>query len=476
MAPNLRMLTTPAWLNDPRTPQVTPWAVLLCQYKDTLFPSPTPAALYQNLFTSSGTGTFNAVRYFDDVSHGRLDLSGSKVFGPITVDALWNQYTAPSDPPPPGWMQTLNRQQLTTKVREAALAAKIPLQDYFGDVIIFNVAIGGAFGGAGVPYSPSPSNRPYACADFRTTSTALFAHEMAHGYGLNHSRLNGTTADYTDPWDMMSALITWFGPDGHYGTRGPGMNAANMRALEWLNPDRVWRPTSSDSFSETIQLRPLYRRDLPGLLAADLAPVGDDGFTVEYRKRVDWDVGIPASTVMVHNYRLGNSYLMSSIGGRVDLRAGDKFESYSGSLPYVPTTTVEVLSIDDANNVATIGVRRVPGAALPHSTPSVVLGDIPLDGPGIILKNGRVVPIPPWNPMARILERMALMPGGEDAASTYSRNQLKREVLVGIAGDVNRMIEEIDNFGGPDPVMEFPLKPRKKLPVRKTKTNKAKPR
>jgi hypothetical protein len=29
---------------------------------------------------------------------------------------------------------------------------------------------------------------------------------MGHGYGLNHSRLEGSTDDYTDPFDVMSNM------------------------------------------------------------------------------------------------------------------------------------------------------------------------------------------------------------------------------------------------------------------------------
>jgi hypothetical protein len=453
MAPNRKILTTPAWLSDTRPPQVTPWAILLCQYNDTIYPSPTPDVLYQDLFTTTGDGTFNSLRYFSDVSHGRVDLSGSQVFGPILVDAFYHDYTAP-EPTPPGWMQTLNRVQLTTRVRQAALNAGVPLQNFFGDVIIFNVAIGIPFGSTGIPYSGAPGNRPYACSDFRSTSTSVFGHEMAHAYGLDHSRLDGTVADYTDRWDMMSALNTWQGVDPNYGTRGPGINAANMRALEWLNPARVWRPASASSFSSVIQLRPLFRRDLPGLLTADLAVPDHDGFTVEYRKRSDWDSGIPRSTVMVHRYLAGHSYLMSSGSGRIDLQKGNRFDSYSGNLPYVANVAVEVLNIDDAGDVATVRVSRTPGQPLPHTIPTHVLGQVPFDGPGIILKNGRVVPIPPWNPMAQVLERIAELPEGEDAAQRYARDQLKRQMLMEIAGDINRMIEEIDSFGGPDPMLK----------------------
>ena len=35
-------------------------------------------------------------------------------------------------------------------------------------------------------------------------SPSFLGQEMGHGYGLNHSRREGSTVDYTDPFDVMS--------------------------------------------------------------------------------------------------------------------------------------------------------------------------------------------------------------------------------------------------------------------------------
>jgi Peptidase M66 len=437
--------TTPAWLGDNRTPEINPWAILLCKFMDTPEDSPTPGLTYSRLFTQAGSGTFNAVRYFSDVSHGLVDISGSVVFGWLTIDANHNDYTAP-DPTPPGWTQKIGRAELTALARKAASNAGIPLKDYWGDVIIFNVAIGGAFGSSGVPYSPSYYDRPFACSDYRSTSTAIFSHEMGHAYGLNHSREDGSTDDYRDQWDIMSALNTYFAADPVFGTRGPGLNAANMRARSWWNELRVWRPSSS-GFSEVIQLRPLFRRDLPGLLAAELS-MAPGGFTVEYRKRTDWDAAIPRSAVLVHRYQQGNSYIMRGTTGQPDLVQGDKFKT--GLLPYAANVEVEIMDIDDANDTASVKVSRTPATPLPPSTPTQFFGQIPFDGGGGILIDGKFIPVPPWNPMAEILRLIADLPVGERAAQRHLRNALTRQILVEVSARVKSLIEEIDSFGGPE--------------------------
>jgi hypothetical protein len=69
----------------------TPWAVLLCKFKDDPpndpTDPPTPIEVFRKFFTTEGAGTFNSVRFFSDMSHGSVDLSGSQVFEGLTIDA-----------------------------------------------------------------------------------------------------------------------------------------------------------------------------------------------------------------------------------------------------------------------------------------------------------------------------------------------------------------------------------------------------
>lgn len=65
-------------------PKKTPWAVILCKFNDNAT-EPFPRKYYENLFTTSGAGTRNMVNFFHDVSHRRLDVSGTQVFGWYTL-------------------------------------------------------------------------------------------------------------------------------------------------------------------------------------------------------------------------------------------------------------------------------------------------------------------------------------------------------------------------------------------------------
>jgi hypothetical protein len=69
----------------------TPGAVLLCKFNDD-DSEPYPKKRYEDLFTPSGVGKANMVDFFGDMSHGKLDLRGSQVFGWYTLDKSRSDY------------------------------------------------------------------------------------------------------------------------------------------------------------------------------------------------------------------------------------------------------------------------------------------------------------------------------------------------------------------------------------------------
>jgi hypothetical protein len=65
--------------------QASAWAILIVSFNDDPKP-PTVLTKYEKVFMSAGAGTMNMLDYFEDMSHGKLDLSGSKVFGPFVLN------------------------------------------------------------------------------------------------------------------------------------------------------------------------------------------------------------------------------------------------------------------------------------------------------------------------------------------------------------------------------------------------------
>src|SRR5262249_6598479 len=145
------------------------------------------------------------------------------------------------------------RQALIAWAKQAAAGHGDNLDNYFGVVVCMNVPTD-LFGDLGFPAMVCPDDDP--------PQPSLVGQEMGHGYGLDHSRADGSDADYQDPWDIMSTRSPYETPNSDYINVGPGLNAANMASRGWLEETRVW--AANGEFDETIRLRPLHHRSLPG--------------------------------------------------------------------------------------------------------------------------------------------------------------------------------------------------------------------
>ena len=191
------------------------------------------------------------------------------------------------------------------------------------------------------------------------------AHEMGHGYGLDHSFDDtGTVYDsnsdsrpgaYGDEWDIMSAMtFAGFNPTftGQFGQSGPGLNALNLEELGWLAANRV---VTWDGTSETATLAALNHPLASGYLMAKVsfdAANPNHYYTVEFRRKTDWDQGIPQDTVLIHEVRAdGLFYLIKANGGPQRL-PGQTFRDVNNNV------AITVLNIDSAASTATVNIGR----------------------------------------------------------------------------------------------------------------------
>src|ERR1044072_4811160 len=152
------------------TPQ--PWAILLCKYRDdpndparttiadlyqqwgdnavnwvqpqSASDPRTILAVYEAFFTPAGTGTRNAVRYWDEMSHGTIDVSGSKVF-PCTLNRTVAEGETRAQNP--GGAAYQNE---TFQLAKQALAAQhdVDWRNFFGVAVSFQSPDYGAQGGS----------------------------------------------------------------------------------------------------------------------------------------------------------------------------------------------------------------------------------------------------------------------------------------------------------------------------------------
>ena len=246
----------------------TPWAVLRCKFKDD-DSEPYGRQRYDDLFTSSGVGKLNMVDFFRDMSHGQLDLSGSRVFGWYTLDMNRSAYLAGLVP---GLTKeeidaviTKARNDLIALARQAASTDLINNGPFFSVVVCMNVPTDLFGGGTGAVCDDGRWAENTAGPGMSSMSPSLLGQEMGHVYGLAHSRADGSTEDYMDPWDVMSNAARFMSPHPNFTDLdlraqpvfrlGPGLNAANMAGRGWLDESRVWG-TNDESFDTSVTFGP----------------------------------------------------------------------------------------------------------------------------------------------------------------------------------------------------------------------------
>jgi hypothetical protein len=180
------------------------------------------------------------VDFFHDMSHGRVDLNGSRVFpqsGWYTLEQKQSDYTGSG-------ANKAGRDALISWARQAAAKAGDDPSGFFNVVVTTNAA-SDLFGGLGgvVADDGRKSN------GMTQLSPSLLGQEMGYGYGLNHSRIEGSEEDYKDRWDVMSTIDACFMARHPVYTEldvrgrpifliGPGLNAANGVARS--NPHLDW--------------------------------------------------------------------------------------------------------------------------------------------------------------------------------------------------------------------------------------------
>jgi hypothetical protein len=257
-----------------------------------------------------------------------------------------------------------------------------------------------------------------ALCDDLSLAPSLLGQEMGHGYGLDHSRRDGSTDDYADPWDTMSTSSPYSAVHSEFGSIGPGLNAWNMRLRGWLDEDRV--VTVAPGTQATVTLKPLH--DWPfGTIAVDV-----HGFLVEFRARERWDANIPRSCVMIHRVDGNQSYMMPSTGGNFDFVQGDRFE---WGLPIGPSIGIEVTDIDSGNRTATVTVlhRMIKIPEYLEWDPRAFLNPLP--------------PIATRPDLRTLVDRYDM---AKEVGGRYGRPELQLEALGDIAREIGRLASKVE--------------------------------
>lgn len=435
--------------------QVRPskWAILMLRFNNEQDLSATAPSLdfYERLFTGKGAGTLNVPAFFSDVSHGQLDLSGSKVFDWMTINANRADYVgniADKDVPE----GKFNRSGLTALGYQTAINNKIELGDYDGIIYTFagRIDLFGLTGGMS------------AVCDTASLWPSLLGQEMGHGYGLDHSRANGSQEEYMDIWDIMSTNVTgtFSTADDNYNFVGPGMNASNMRSRGWLDEDRVWQPQFKSFGTEDVVLRPLHRHDLDGYLAAELGP-----YLVEYRTAEKWDAGLQGgSGILVHRFseEINRSYVMGppaaeilvSVRAAHPQKVGETFQIGKEDAIFDPVYRCEVLSINDAAHTATVRLHYRPAAERPAPQQRQFdFGLVGSDGGGVYIEGGKIHRIPPYGPVMQLMRQITAHTDAGAIGDTALRTLAQASALTGIMRHASTALRGLNPIRTPGPAV-----------------------
>jgi hypothetical protein len=440
------------------------WAILKCRFADDSSDTP-PDSLYERLFTRAGAGTSNMVDFFHDVSHGRLDIGESQVFGWFTLNINRIDFAGNVADAALSGVQ-VNRNSLFATCRAAAVSAGVSLARFDGVLVTMNRG------------RPSHDGTPdgvdlWGAADMRvfcdrySLQPSLLGQEMGHGYGLTHSRRDGSISDYQDPWDVMSTAAAYMISRREYGLTGPGLNGINMMLQRWFDTSRLWSAPVGD-FETRVPLRPLHRADLEGPLGAllpDMARPGQN-MLIEFRDKSRWDAGVPQSAALMHRGEGRVSYLVPGPAGSRDyLIAGDVVEFGEFGSPFSDYLRIAVESIDETTKTCTLLIRRRRSsisADLSRISAAMslrVLGRVPVDGSGaVVLPSGQIVPVGPFDPMLSILSNVANVQSARMFDDTLTSEAAQRAAISKIASTALDELARLDPFRVPAK-QRTPVKP-----------------
>jgi hypothetical protein len=282
-----------------------PWAVILCRFKG----SPPDLALEQpieNFFREAFTpGSGGFVEYWRDASLGSIDITGSRVFGWIEVEIPRDKAGGAPDSMPPG----PGRRGLATYAINAVKRqeGEDALNGFLGPIAIYtqNWSKAGAPPGADwqtpgwyqfwIDGSEDPATGRVVLTPPHDGN--ITAHEMGHGFGMNHDVDSDLDTDYRDPCCIMSQNGPFIHPKWQRNF-GPAVCLPHLMQRDWMYKRRVYYDNGawlSQPDGITLSLAPITRPIARANLGIKLAYNEGDAawdYYLEYVIPTEWNRGV----------------------------------------------------------------------------------------------------------------------------------------------------------------------------------------
>lgn len=352
-------------------------AILLCKFSDSAEIEPNPASFYEDLIIKRGTGGLND--YWIAASLGAINLDGSQLFGWKTLDIKRADYLTAH---PGRW----------DKIKGAIDSFGILESQFTAVVAFFNVDVTDGGWQGGVLGGPADAN------------VTFLAHETGHVFGLAHSfdesdRIAMPTwpsapGEYFDRHDIMSAMAVNSDSGHRFSPRGPLLNVANIDRMGWLPAARVWHAMKNTTHSYEVDIVALGHPEVDGYLAAQAG-----GWIAEFRIPEGFDGGLRRPTVLFHNVPANPNSVIIASDKMNNIHEWGPGQVWGNSLLFdrFGGTRTTIVSFDLQKKTARLRVE-VKAKKPPFVDPEVIfglgIGQLPRDGVILILKNGKIIPIP----------------------------------------------------------------------------------
>jgi M6 family metalloprotease-like protein len=272
-----------------------PYALLLCRFSDQPT-EPRPPEFFESLL---GDDYPNMGHYFREVSAGRMDLSGSRVFG-------W--FTLPH--PRADYLDAGTGIMSLPRLASDCLAAAGPVVElprFAGVIAQFNGSfstegMGSAYGGS-LALSVDGATRVWPFVwmpDWAMESSryGIFAHEIGHSLGLPHSS-GPYDRTYDSNWDVMSNPYLRYDS----GVQGwvPGQTIAfHKDRLGWIPRERKVVVAQAGRTTLRIEPHSIHSGGDSSLYLEIRIPGTPDAYTMEARARTGYDAALPGATLLIH--------------------------------------------------------------------------------------------------------------------------------------------------------------------------------